>query len=47
MSTKIIGKFKPNTKHFGQSTEEEKDQLLQDRDAKDTNKSIKTALTCF
>ena len=41
------GKFKPNTARFGSTTEEEKEEILQQCGAKNSNRSLKTALNCI
>ena len=47
MSKNISGKFKVNSGRFGVSTEEEKSVILEERGAKNTNKSIKSAVQCL
>ena len=40
-------KFKVNTGHFGTTTEEEKAQLIENHNAKNTNRAAKTSLRCL
>ena len=39
--------FKVNTGHFASTSEEEKAKILEDRTAKNTNRSTKTIVKCF
>ena len=41
------GNFKVNTCRFGSTTEEEKENILQDCNAKNTNQATKSSLNCF
>ena len=40
-------KFKINTGHFGSTTEEEKAKLMENRNAKNTNRATKSSLRCL